>query len=107
MQPNLILGTLDLLVLQSLSAGELHGLGVARRIELITGGAFRVKPGSLFPALYRMQQAGWLASEFGKSETNRDARFYRLTSKGRRQLQRETEQWARVARAMSLALKAT
>jgi PadR family transcriptional regulator, regulatory protein PadR len=100
-------GTLDLLVLKALSLGELHGLGVARRVEQITGGAFQVKPGSLFPALHRLQRKGWLTSEFGKSETNRDARYYALTRAGRRQLEQETRDWTRVVRAMTLALEST
>ncbi len=104
---DLLLGTLDLLVLKVLALGPLHGLGVARRIEQVTRGAFQVKPGSLFPALYRMEQAGWLASSWGQSETNRRARYYRLTSAGRRRLAAETEQWERVSIAMALALQAT
>jgi transcriptional regulator len=99
-------GTLDLLILKALTLGELHGLGVARRVEQITRGAFEVKPGSLFPALHRMEEAGWLSSEWGQSEAGRRARYYRLTPAGRRQLKTETEQWRRVALAMALALKA-
>jgi PadR family transcriptional regulator, regulatory protein PadR len=102
---DLLLGTLDLLVLKTLDLAPLHGLGVARRIEQVTRGAFQVKPGSLFPALYRMEQAGWLASSWGVSETNRKARYYRLTAAGRRRLASETEQWERVAAAMTLALR--
>lgn len=97
-------GTLDFLVLQTLSAGELHGLGVARRLERITDGTFRVKPGSLFPALHRLEAAGCLTSRFGKSETNRDAKYYTLTRKGRRHLEAEIQQWSRVQRAIALAL---
>jgi PadR family transcriptional regulator, regulatory protein PadR len=102
---DLLLGTLDLLVLKVLDLGPLHGLGVARRIEQVTRGAFQVKPGSLFPALYRMEQSGWLASSWGVSETNRKARYYRLTAAGRRRLAIETEQWERVSTAMTLALR--
>jgi transcriptional regulator len=102
---DLLLGTLDLLVLKVLNLGPLHGLGVARRIGQVTRGAFQVKPGSLFPALYRMEQAGWLASSWGVSETNRKARYYRLTAAGRRRLTVETEQWERVSAAMTLALR--
>ena len=100
-------GTLDLLILQSLSLGELHGLGVARRIEQITRGAFEVKAGSLFPALYRMEQAGWLTSSWGESETRRRARYYQLTAKGRKQLEAETVEWRRVIAALGHALKET
>jgi transcriptional regulator len=106
-QTNLLQGTLDLLILKALGAGELHGLGISRRIEQITHGTFLVKPGSLFPALHRMEDAGWLASDWGESENNRRARFYRLTKAGRRQLGAETEQWTKVALAMANALKAT
>ncbi len=101
---DLLLGTLDLLVLKVLNLGPLHGLGVARRIGQVTRGAFQVKPGSLFPALYRMEQAGWLASSWGVSDTNRKARYYRLTAAGRRRLTVETEEWDKVSAAMTLAL---
>src|SRR3954470_19471182 len=104
MQTNLLLGTLDVLVLKAPSLEPLHGLGVARRIEQITGGAFSVKAGSLFPALNRMEEAGWLTSSWGTAETNRKARFYKLTAAGRKQLGQETSDWERVATAMSMAL---
>jgi PadR family transcriptional regulator PadR len=103
---NLLQGTLDLLILKALSTGELHGLGVSRRIEQMTGGTFRVQPGSLFPALHRLEEAGWLASTWEASENNRRAKFYRLTRSGRRQLGEETEQWNRVALAIARALDA-
>jgi transcriptional regulator len=106
-QTNLLQGTLDLLILKSLATGELHGLGVSRRIDQITRGTFQVKPGSLFPALHRLEEAGWLASFWGESENNRRAKFYRLTRAGERQLGAETEQWQRIALAMTNALKAT
>lgn len=106
-QTNLLQGTLDLLILKALGPGELHGLGIARRIEQITHGTFLVKPGSLFPALHRMEEAGWLNSSWGESENNRRAKFYQLTKTGKKQLEVETEQWSRVALAMSNALKAT
>jgi transcriptional regulator len=106
-QINLLQGTLDLLILRALRPGELHGLGISRRIEQITQGMFRVKPGSLFPALYRMEEAGWLTSVWGESENNRRAKFYRLTKTGKRQLGAETEQWTKIALAMANALKAT
>jgi transcriptional regulator len=104
---NLLQGTLDLLILKALGAGELHGLGISRRIERITKGTFLVKPGSLFPALHRMEEAGCLSSFWGESENNRRAKFYRLTRSGIRQIEAETEQWAKVALAMMNALKAT
>src|SRR5687768_8216156 len=104
---NLLQGTLDLLILKSLALGELHGLGVSRRVEQITRGTFQVKPGSLFPALHRMEEAGWLASSWGASENNRRAKFYKLTAAGRRQLETEVGQWKRIAVAISFALQAT
>ncbi|HTY83854.1 MAG TPA: PadR family transcriptional regulator [Silvibacterium sp.] len=106
-QMNLLQGTLDLLILKALGTGELHGLGISRRIEQITQGTFVVKPGSLFPALHRMEEAGWLSGFWGESENNRRARFYRLTKAGSAQLERETEEWTRVSTAMTHALKAT
>jgi PadR family transcriptional regulator PadR len=104
---NLLQGTLDLLILKSLALGELHGLGVSRRIEQITRGTFHVKPGSLFPALYRMEDAGWLVSSWGASETNRRAKYYKLTARGRRQLDAEVGEWKRIALAISFALQST
>ena len=106
-QTNLLQGTLDLLILKALGAGELHGLGISRRIEQITRGTFLVKPGSLFPALHRMEEAGWLSSFWGDSENNRRAKFYLLTKAGKRQLEVETEEWTKVALAMASALRAT
>ena len=100
----LLLGTLDLLILKSLSLEPLHGLGVSRRIEQITRGAYVVGPGSLFPALHRLEQNGWLAASEGESENNRRAKFYKLTAAGRRQLDAETKQWNRVVGVMRLAL---
>ena len=103
----LLQGTLDLLILKALALAELHGLGVSRRIEQTTRGTFQVKPGSLFPALHRMEEAGWLASSWGASENNRRAKYYRLTTTGRRQLAAETEEWTRVVSAMLAALEST
>jgi PadR family transcriptional regulator PadR len=106
-QTNLLQGTLDLLILKALGPGELHGLGISRRIEQVTRGTFVVKPGSLFPALHRMEEMGWLSSFWSESENNRRAKFYRLTKSGKAQLEVETEQWTKVAVAMTNALKAT
>lgn len=100
----LLSGTLDLLILKALTTGERHGLGVASRVNQITGGAFEVGPGSLFPALHRMEDAGWLVSEWGASEHGRRARFYKLTAAGKRQLKAETTEWERVSVAIALAL---
>lgn len=102
---NLLQGTLDVLILKALALAPLHGLGVARRVADITRGTFEVKPGSLFPALYRMEDAGWIAGAWGTSDTNRRARFYRLTAAGKRQLETEVSQWRRVSLAMSFALE--
>jgi transcriptional regulator len=104
---NLLQGTLDLLILKSLALGELHGLGVSRRVEQLTRGTFEVGPGSLFPALHRLEASGWLSARWGVSENNRKAKFYRLTAAGRRQLDVETGQWKRIAVAISYALEAT
>jgi PadR family transcriptional regulator PadR len=104
---NLLQGTLDLLILKALGSGELHGLGISRRVEQITQGTFLVKPGSLFPALHRMEEAGWLSSFWGESENSRRAKYYRLTKAGKNQLKVETEQWTKVVLAMTNALTAT
>ncbi len=103
---DLLQGTLHLLVLKALAAQPLHGLGVSTRIEQITNGTFEVKPGSLFPALHRMEEAGWLRASWGDSENNRRAKFYTLTASGRRQLATETEDWERIALAIGSALRA-
>jgi len=105
-QTNLLQGTLDLLILKALALQEMHGLGVSNRIAQITKGTFVVKPGSLFPALHRMEEAGWLAAYWGESENNRKAKYYRLTAAGRRQFQAETLQWETIALAMQSALEA-
>jgi len=104
---NLLQGTLDLLILKALTLSQLHGLGIARRIEQISGGTFQVKPGSLFPALHRIEQAGWLTSSWGESENGRRAKYYRLSKAGRRQLRIVTEEWGRVSLAIASALRAT
>lgn len=104
---SLLQGTLDVLILKVLTLEPMHGLGISRRIAQVTGGTFQVKPGSLFPALHRMEEAGWLTASWGESENGRRARFYRLTKTGRRQLKDETDQWARISRAMASALETT
>ena len=102
---SLLQGTLDVLLLKVLALQPMHGLGVSRRIGQVTGGTFQVKPGSLFPALHRMEEAGWLSSNWGESENGRRAKFYRLTKAGRRQLKEEANQWARISAAMASALE--
>lgn len=106
-QANLLQGTLDLLILKALALEEMHGLGISRRIEQMTRQTFQVKPGSLFPALHRMEEAGWLKSSWGESETNRRAKYYKLTKTGQRQLETETAQWNRIVLAMTSALETT
>lgn len=103
----LLQGTLDLLILKTLALGPNHGLGIARRIQQVTRGTFDVKPGSLFPALHRLERKGWLAAEWGESKNNRRAKYYQLTPAGRRQLRVETESWERIAVAIARALEAT
>jgi PadR family transcriptional regulator, regulatory protein PadR len=104
---DLLKGTLDMLVLKALALGPLHGLGVSHRIAQITKGTFQVKPGSLFPALHRMEEAGWLTSSWGESENNRRAKYYRLTKAGQRHLKAETENWERISLAIASALQTT
>jgi PadR family transcriptional regulator, regulatory protein PadR len=106
-QTELLQGTLDMLILKTLALEELHGLGISRRIEQITKGTFQVKAGSLFPALHRMEEEGWLCSTWGESENNRRAKFYKLTKAGRRQLETETERWGRISLAIARALEAS
>jgi PadR family transcriptional regulator PadR len=107
MPTELLKGTLDLLILRALSIRACHGLEIARRIEEVTGGMFEVKPGSLFPALHRLEERGWLSAEWGESEAHRRARYYRLTRTGRRQLETATVRWKRIAEAMAKAIEAT
>lgn len=102
---SLLQGTLGLLILKSLATDEMHGLGISRRIQQITQGTFVVKPGSLFPALHRMEDEGWISSFWGDSENNRRAKYYRLTKPGRRQLEVETERWGRISWAIAQALQ--
>ena len=107
-EPTMLLqGTLDLLILNSLVAGEMHGLGISRRIQQITRGTFVVKAGSLFPALHRMEEEGWISAFWGDSENNRRAKFYRLTKAGRKQLEVETKRWDRISLAITQALEAS
>ena len=95
---DLLQGTLDLLILKALAAEPLHGLAVSRRIAQVTQGTFEVKPGSLFPALQRLEQEGWLSSSWGRSETNRRAKYYALTRAGRKQLEKESQSWRETTR---------
>lgn len=102
---DLLQGTLDLLILRALSLQPDHGVGVARRIGQMTRGTFDVKPGSLFPALHRLEESGWLSAEWGESENRRRAKYYKLTKAGRKQLEAELAKWQRVSSAMTWALE--
>jgi len=101
----LLQGTLDLLVLKTLNAGSMHGYAIAQRIQQRSDDVLVVEEGSLYPALYRMEEKGWIASAWGKSDNNRRAKFYELTRAGRRQLEEETAIWERVCRAITLVLQ--
>jgi PadR family transcriptional regulator, regulatory protein PadR len=103
-QTELLKGTLDLLILRSLELEARHGLGIAERIEQVTRGTFVVKPGSLFPALHRLEQQGFIDGEWTVSPAGRRARAYRLTASGKRQLAAEKKAWARIALAVGLML---
>lgn len=102
----LLPGTLDLLILKAVSLGPQHGYGVLLRIQQISGGALAVEQGAVYPALYRLEHQGLLDTEWGTSDNNRKAKFYRLTTAGRRRLRAETERWERAALAMNTALGA-
>ena len=104
---SLLRGTVDLLVLKSLVLEPLHGVGILRRIQQITGQRVQVSYGSLFPALHRMEEKGWLASEWRNSDNNRRAKFYRLTKAGARQLHIEEQEWGRVVQAVGAALRSS
>jgi PadR family transcriptional regulator, regulatory protein PadR len=103
----LLQGTLDLLILKALSLEPMHGWAAARRIEQISNGTLQVNQGSLYPALHRLEHRGWVKSWWGESETNRRAKFYRLTAAGKRQLEREHASWQRFTGAVALVLDAT
>jgi len=105
---DLLQGTLDLLILKALGrGGPMHGYGVSVRIRDWSADALQVEQGSLYPALYRLEEQGWIESEWGVSENNRRARFYRLTTSGRKQLKTELEQWRRLSAAVNLVLQET
>ena len=104
---DLLQGTLDLLILQTLAPGPMHGWGVAQRIQQVSSEVLQIGQGSLYPALHRLEYKGWIQADWGSSENNRRAKFYRLTKVGERQIAVETEEWTTVAVAMRNALKAT
>src|ERR1035438_7692810 len=101
---DLLQGTLDLLVLQTLAAGPMHGWGVAQRIQQVSKDVLQIGQGSLYPALYRLEYKGWIKSDWGNSENNRRAKFYRLTAAGRKQLETELATWDRLSSAITLVL---
>ena len=103
---DLLQGTLDLLILRTLASGDMHGWGISQRLQQISQNVLQVNQGSLYPALHRLEQQGWIESSWGDSENNRRAKFYALTAKGRKQLTVETDMWTRFAHAMTLALHA-
>ena len=104
---DLLQGTLDLLVLKTLALGPQHGWGISQRIQQISRDVLQVNQGSLYPALHRLEQQGWVAAEWGTSENNRQAKFYRLTRTGQKQLAAETENWERLSEAVARILQAT
>ena len=104
--PEILRGTLDLLILQALSWGPAHGYAVARWIQNATGDALAIGEGTLYPALHRLEERGWISASWGASENNRQAKFYSLTRRGRTQLRVETDQWRRYAAAIFAALEA-
>jgi PadR family transcriptional regulator, regulatory protein PadR len=103
---DVIQGTLDMLILKTLSLAPMHGFGIARRVEQVSRGVFKVNPGSLLTALQRLERAGWLDAEWRQTENSRRAKFYTLTRAGKKQLENETEDWTRRANAIARLLKA-
>jgi len=102
---DLLQGTLDLLVLRTLAAGPMHGWGISQRIQQLSEDVLRVNQGSLYPALYRLEREAWIEAEWGASDNNRRARFYKLTRSGRKQLEAETENWRKLAAAVGRILQ--
>jgi len=102
---DLLQGTLDLLILKVVALGPVHGYGIAQRIRQISSDVLRVQQGSLYPALHRIEKRGWIAADWGESENGRQARFYRLSAKGRKQLAAEEETWNRLSKAVALILQ--
>jgi transcriptional regulator len=101
---DLLQGTLDLLILKTLAAGPMHGWGISLRLQVVSRDVLQVNQGSLYPALHRLEQQGLIASEWGNSENNRQAKFYQLTKAGRKQLAEETRNWERLAQAVARVL---
>lgn len=104
---DLLQGTLDMLILKTLALETMHGWGISQRIQQISDGVLNVNQGSLYPALYRLEEQGWIASEWGSSENNRQAKYYKLTRAGHKQLAEETENWERLSAAVTQILETT
>jgi PadR family transcriptional regulator, regulatory protein PadR len=102
---DLLQGTLDLLILKVVALGPVHGYGIAQRIRQISSDVLQVQQGSLYPALHRLEKRGWIAADWGESDNGRQARFYRLSAKGRKQLAAEEETWNRLSNAVALILR--
>lgn len=107
MQTDLLQGTLDLLILRTVALEKMHGWGIARRIQQVSSEVLQVQQGSLYPALHRLERRGWIAAEWGTSDKNRRAKYYRLTEEGRAQLEVETSNWERLAAAVGQILETT
>jgi len=104
---DLLQGTLDLLILKTVGLEPMHGYGISQRIQQISKDVLRVQQGSLYPALYRLEQQGWIASQWSASDNNRRAKYYRLTKAGRKQLEAETSDWERLSAAVAQILQTT
>jgi PadR family transcriptional regulator PadR len=102
---DLVQGTLDLLIMRTIASDSLHGWAIAQRIQLLSKEVLQVNQGSLYPALQRLERQGWITADWGMSETNRRARFYRLTAAGRRRLEQERADWERLSAAISLVMR--
>ena len=107
MRSEMLQGTLDMLILKALKLGPMHGFGISVLIRQMSKEVLQVEQGSLYPALYRLEDQGWISSEWGVSDNNRKAKFYKLTAAGRKQLLEETSNWERLSTAINIILKAT
>jgi len=103
--PDVLQGTLDLLILKTLARGPMHGYGIVVHVQQVSEEVLRVEEGSLYPALHRIEQAGWISSELGTTDNNRRAKYYKLTATGRKQLETEEENWGKLTRAVAKVLR--
>ena len=106
-KPDLLQGTLDLLILKTLALGPLHGWGISQRLQQVSEGVLNINQGSLYPALYRLEEQGWIKASWDVSDNNRQAKYYELTRTGRKQLEAETQHWERLSTAVRLVLEAS